>query len=344
MDSTGVAWSTDIGQADWIAPRLSPWEGDYRITIHIPAGFEAYARVLHPVEVPDDGGRLIRWAEVAAWSGRPLRADSQFHSIALPPADPGGPRPFDGQGPREGSLWTQDATVLAAIARGWTSTPDDCWFCVWDGFGWGGVSVSAVFTDDGEPPEFVEEPTRDPVPAAVRDGPRVRLPNREYLLYRGTAEDVVISADLAGHAPSLWWPADHAWCVATDVDLPWTYVGGPRGLIDAILTDPRIEALPASPGDPVSRVEDWVEAWVDALTDDLLARGEASLTTCRGSVGASLRRPRGPGRLRKGELSTRVTGSAGYSSTGGATLTSGRDLREELTFYLTFEVLSLAGM
>jgi hypothetical protein len=87
-----------------------------------------------------------------------------------------------------------------------------------------------------------------------------------------------------------------------------------------------------------------VEAWVDELTDDLLARGEASLTTCRGSVGASLRRPRGPGRLRKGELSTRVTGGAGYSSTGGATLTSGHDLREELTFYLTFEVLSLAGM
>ena len=68
-------------------------------------------------------------------------------------------------------------------------------------------------------------------------------------------------AELAGtwgQCPSLWWPADRAWCVATDVDLPWTYVGGPRGLIDAIAADRRIEALPASPGDPVSRVEDWV--------------------------------------------------------------------------------------
>jgi hypothetical protein len=344
MDSTGVAWSTDVGQADWIAPRLSPWEGDYRITIHIPAGFEAYARVLHPVEDPDDGGRLVRWAELAAWSGQPLRADTQFHSIALPPADPGGPPPFDGQGPREGSLWTQDARVLAAIARGWTSAPDDCWFCVWDGFGWGGVSVSAVFTDDGQPPEFVEEPTRDPVPAAVRDGPRVRLPNREFLLYSGPAEDVTAAADLAGdgQCASLWWPADHAWCVATDVDQPWSYVGGPRGLVDALLADGRIEALPASASDPVSRVEDWVEAWVDELTNDLLARGEGSLTTCRGSIGAWLRRP---GRLRQGELRTQLTGRRnGYRSSGGSTLTSGRDLREQIGLRLTFDVLSLAGM
>ena len=250
-------------------------------------------------------------------------------------------------GPREGTLWTEDAKVLAAIAGGWTSTPRDCWFCVWDGFGWDSAGVfSAVFTADGEPAEFVEEQHRreDPVPPAVRDGPRVRLPNREHLLYAGPAEDVVLPAALAGdgQCASLWWPADRAWCVATDVDLPWTYVGGPRGLIDAIRTDGRLEALPASPGDPVSRVEDWVSGWVDQLADDLLARGEAALTTCRGSVEASLRRP---GPLRQAELRTHVTSRWDTSnSTGGATLTGDRDLREQLTFYLTFEVVSLAGM
>lgn len=78
------------------------------------------------------------------------------------------------------------------------------------------------------------------------------------------------------------------------------------------------------------------------LIDDLLARGDATLTTCRGLVEPSLRRP---GRLRKGELRTHLTGTRnGYSSTGGATLTSDRDLREELTLDLTFEVLSLARM
>jgi hypothetical protein len=343
VDGNAPRWSRDVRQADWIAPRLAPWEGDFTITVLIPAGFEAYARVLHPVDVPGDGGRLVRWAEVAAWSGQPLRADAQFHSIALPPADPGGPPPFEGQGPREGTLWTEDAKVLAAISRGWTATPEDCWFCVWDGFGWDGVSVSAFFTADGRPPEFVEEPRRDSVPAPVRDGPRVRLPHRDYLLYRGSAEGVVIPGNPGGdgQCASLWWPADHAWCVATDVDLQWTYVGGSRGLIDAIRANQRIEALPASPDNPVSRVEDWVSVWVDGLTDDLLARGEASLTTCRGSVEASLRRP---GRRRRGELDTRVTGRRGFSSAGGAFLRDGSDLREEITFYLTLEVLNLAGM
>lgn len=313
-------------QADWIGPLLAPWEGDrYPITILVPAGFEAYARVLHPVDVPEDGGSLVRWADVAAWSGLPLRADAQFHSVALPPADPGRPYPFGGQGPREGTLYIEDARVLAAIARGWTSTPQDCWFCTWDGFGW----------------------ARDPVPRWVRDGPRVRLPNREYLLYRGPAEDVTATAALGGdgQCASLWWPADRAWCVASDVDLPWTYVGGPRGLVGAILADERIEAFPASADDPVSRVEDWVAAWVDELADGLLARGEASLTTCRGSVEARLRRPPRLGRFRKGTLFTHVTGAEGDASTSGETTLSGHDgLREELTLYLTFSVLGLAGM
>jgi hypothetical protein len=179
----------------------------------------------------------------------------------------------------------------------------------------------------------------------VRNGPRVRLPNREYLLYQGPAEAVVATAGLPrawGQCASLWWPADRAWCVASEVDLPWTYVGGPRGLIDAILADGRIEALPASPGDPVNRVEAWVAAWVDELADGLLARGEASLTTPRGSVDAWLRRP---GRLRTGELHIQTTGAGGgYSSSRGyRPVRRDDDLRAELTLHLTLAVLDLAG-
>ena len=28
--------------------------------------------------------------------------------------------------------------------------------------------------------------------------------------------------------PNLWWPADRAWRVASDIDLPSTYLGGTR--------------------------------------------------------------------------------------------------------------------
>jgi hypothetical protein len=288
----------------------------------VPAGFEAYARVLHPVDTPEDGGRLVRWADVAAWSGMPLREDAQFHSIALPPAGHTGPPPFGGQGPQEGTLYTADAAAIAAIARAWTATPDECWFCVWDGFGWDHASVSAV-----------------------RAGPRVRLPNREYLLYQGPAADVTATAgihDSRGQCANLWWPADRAWCVASEIDLPWTYAGGPRGLIDAILADDRIEALPAEPGDPVSRVEDWVAAWAEELVDGLLARGEASVRTPRGTVDAQLRRP---GRRRRAELRIRTTGTRDdYDGGAGyALLDAGEDLRAELTLQLTLALLDLAS-
>ena len=253
VNGYGPRWSNDVGQAAWIAERLMPREDEYPVTIVVPAGFEAYARVLHPAETPGDGDRLVRWAEVAAWSGLPLRDDAQFHSIALPPTAPAGPPPFTGQGPPAGSLYPPDAEVLAGLARAWTATPEDCWFCVWDGFGWGsGASITAVLAEDGTPPEILAEALRDPVPGPVRDGPRVRLPYREYLLYRGPAEAVVAIARVPGtwgQCANLWWPADRAWCVATEIDLEWTYVGGPRGLIDAILADDRIEALPAAPDD-----------------------------------------------------------------------------------------------
>jgi hypothetical protein len=56
-----------------------------------------------------------------------------------------------------------DAEVIAAITRGWTSTPEDCWFCAWDGFGWDSAVEYAAFTATGTPPEIVREPKPDPV-------------------------------------------------------------------------------------------------------------------------------------------------------------------------------------
>ncbi len=330
-------------QADWIAPRLAPW-GDHTVTIVVPAGFEAYARVLHPAQTPGSGDRLVRWAEVAAWSGMPLREDAQFHSVALPPAAPSGPPPYGG-GPQEGSLYVPDAEVLAAILRDWTATPEDCWFCVWDGFGWDGASTFAALTEAGQPPEIIEEPRRDPVPGPVREGPRVRLPNRDYFLYQGPVEAVGTLASLdgtGGQSPNLWWPADRAWCVGTEIDLQWTYVGGPRGLADAVLADDRIEALPAAPDDPVSHVEAWVTAWADQLADGLMAHGAASLSTPRGSVDARLRRPHG---LRKGELRIEVAGPGGSGSSVRPGLRgSDEEIRHEAHHYLTFALLDLTGM
>ncbi len=346
MDSNAPRWSRDVNQADWIGPRLAPWEGDYTATIVVPAGFAAYARVLHPAGIPEHEERPVRWADVAAWSGMPLRQDAQFHSIALPPTAPSGPPPYHSQGPREGSLYGPDAEVLAGILRDWTATPEDCWFCVWDGYGWESAHpfFSVASAETGNQPETATAPRRGPVPGPVREGPRVRLPHRSYLLYQGPVEAALTLPTLdgtSGQCPNLWWPADRAWCVASEIDLPWTYVGGPCGLIDTILADDRIEALPAAPEDRVSRVEDWVAVWADQLLEDLLTHGTASLSTPRGSVDARLRRLQG---IRHGELRIEITGRNDGSSSSWTPLDMGDDeLRSTVHGYLTMAVLSLTG-
>jgi hypothetical protein len=59
-------------------------------------------------------------------------------------------------------------------------------------------------------------------------------------------------------SPNLFWPDDQAWCVAAEIDLDSTFVGGSVALIDDLLTDGRLEALPADLADPVS-------AWSDEV-------------------------------------------------------------------------------
>ncbi|MDT0235408.1 hypothetical protein [Curtobacterium sp. BRB10] len=66
----------------------------------------------------------------------------------------------------------------------------------------------------------------------------------------------------AGHTPQMLWPEDRGWVLATEIDWDFTIVAGSRGLIDAVLEDPRLEAFAIVDsddltwsGDPVNRPE-----------------------------------------------------------------------------------------
>ena len=337
------AWSDETGQAGWIGERLAPFDA-HVVTSVVPGGFEAYARVLHPAEEPLHGGdRLVRWAEVAAWSGLPLRPSSQFHSIALPRARPEGEAPWTGQGPYQGSLYPPDAVILAEILRDWTTTPERCWFCVWAGYGCdGGVYLTA----SGGAAALSANPVRrpDPVPAAVRGGSRVKLPNRDYLLYSGPVEAALATVGPGGEdqVANLWWSQDRAWCVATEIELAWTFVGGPAGLIGQLLAETRIEALPAAPDDELGGVEDWVAAQADQAAGELLSRGEATVITSRGTLRASLKRP---GRLTSGMLLVQTTGDSGINGSTSIRLSRRpeQELREEISHRLVCDIIELVG-
>jgi hypothetical protein len=336
------AWSDEIRQASWIGERLAPFNA-YMVTSVIPSGFEAYARLLHPAEEPLHGGeRVVRWTKVAAWSGLPLRPGSQFHSIALPRARPEGEAPWTSQGPHRGSLYPPDAVVLAEILRDWTTTPQRCWFCVWDGYGWdGGVYLTASDGAAAAKPSCGRR--SDPVPADVRGGSRVELPNRDYLLFCGPVEAALATVGLGGEqqVANLWWPQDRAWFVATEIDLAWTYVGGPAGLIGQLLAETRIEALPAAPDGELGGIEDWVTARAEHAAGQLLSSGEATITTSRGTLRATLERS---GRLKPGMLLVQATGDNGVTGSSSTRLSRPeQDLREEISHHLAQDIIELVG-
>ena len=60
--------------------------------------------------------------------------------------------------------------------------------------------------------------------------------------------------------PTLLWPADRAWFVASDPDLDSTYVGGSAVLIESLLHVAELEAWPVGPDDSVAIGSDVINA------------------------------------------------------------------------------------
>jgi hypothetical protein len=237
MGFEGLIPSSDVAPAAWIADGLAPF--GQGVGSLIPDGYEAYARVLHPAMAPGFTHRSVRWAEVAAWSGRILHGAAQFGALSRPRAGGGaGPAPWDGNPPHQGGLFEVDAQTLAEVLRAHTSTPDTCWFCLWNGYGFLSPPASATFLGD---PRL----------------PLVRLPHRDYHLLAGPVEAAarfqwgLAPPPRLQDGPNLWWPEDRAWFVASEIDLDSTYVGGSAELVARLLADARLEAVPSARDDGI---------------------------------------------------------------------------------------------
>jgi hypothetical protein len=258
---------TEVSAADWVVERVG--EFGSRVRGLLPSGFESYVRVLHPAwptsaGAPDDREPLP-WEAVAAITGARMHACVQFD--ALVGADRGEARDFE---PAVGELPPTLVSALCEVLGKHTATPERCWFCLWDGYGWiaGSSSAAVLITTGAAPGRAVDTPPA--FPAEIMSGPRVSLPGRDYILFEGplaAAKELgwrrgeLLSdaypeldfdpADFEPQSPNLFWPHDHSWCVATEIDLDSTYVGGPQGLVDALVDDPRFEAWPAQLDDRV---------------------------------------------------------------------------------------------
>lgn len=240
----GLVSTRDVARADWIAPRMRPWgRHGTPVASVVPGGFAAYARVLHPVH--DDGDTWLTWADACRESGATPHALMQWTAITPQ-------RLVNRASPNQGGLVpdTLDFVMEHLPAVGDVT---HAWWIGWGEFN--GGSRRFGWNEDGSTwweavSEFV-----DP------DFPVFKLPSREYVLFRGP-----LDADLGPRgtrevhdpSPSLLWPDDHTWCLATEVDFDSTLVGATAEVVDAILADPRLEAWPVEPGDDLSIAGDRV--------------------------------------------------------------------------------------
>ena len=184
----------DLSAARWLERRDENWS---RLAARGPVAFDKYARLRF---IPD-------------------------------PAYPGQNANDVRAAPEALSDNEQLGVVLTELARH-TGTPDDCYFCIWDGW-----------------PSFIAD---DPTP-------KVSIPNRDYFLFHGTLADIAdwnaqiktLLDDLGdlGDAPTpaFVWPSDHAWCVTCDIDPHFASIGAGRDAIDRLVADPRVDVVVDDP-------------------------------------------------------------------------------------------------
>ena len=225
----GYTPAPDAAAAAWVVQGLRGFAAS--VLSVVPAGFPAYARVFHPARRRDGDRRtVVGWREVAAANGRVAHRAMQWPSLVGSRRRVHGdtqPGVWDEE-PAEGSLPRDLALVLAGVLTGHTTTADRCWFAVWDGFGC--------------------------LPAVVQRSPSFWIPHRRLLLLTGAIGAVAgsLCPPPFWQSPSLWWPDDRAWCVATEIDLMSTYLGGSQAGVQAILDHPELEALAVEPTDPIA--------------------------------------------------------------------------------------------
>lgn len=206
--------------AHWVINTL----GDFAhgVTSVVPRDYEVYLRVFHPFRMNDNTTRS--WREIAERVGREPHPLMQIDRLlsGFDHDDYYDHAPLDGQVP--GDI----AQVLTGRLRAHTSTPDRCFHAFWTGFG--GMPAIA--------------PTFD-------------IPGRTMRLYEGTIDDAeqgIVLDDKAvrtTYRPNIWWPEDRAWCVATEIDFPCTYVGCTRTAADDLQAR-SLEIAEVRPDDPVT--------------------------------------------------------------------------------------------
>ncbi|MBD2104294.1 hypothetical protein [Leptolyngbya sp. FACHB-261] len=224
--------ATNTAAAVWIEDRLQSFAES--VLSIVPAKFSAYARVYHPAWQTINGQRtVIRWSDVATATNSVIHRQMQWPNI-VDGYNPTHPPALNGsfEEPSTGSLPPKVSRPLWQALAPHTTTPEYCWFAVWEGHGC--------------------------LNALVPSSPSFAIPHRRFHLFHASIEAIEASfSDSSFHqSANLWWPSDCAWCVATEIDFMTTYVAGTDAAIAALIACTELEVDKVEPTDGVTWASD----------------------------------------------------------------------------------------
>jgi len=268
-----LCWQFDRAEARWMESHLIHFWEQSLVSI-APTGFEAYGRLFHPAY--DQAGDRIRWRAASMWSGADFPASADFLHVALPLGRSPSPVPWSGGGPRIGTLDSEDTRALIEVLRDFTTDSDQIWFGLWDGLGWDRTMVLG--------PGHTGAPADNPIPTTLRADERIQIPDRSYFLYSGPLEAALEWVSTYQQTPHLWWPSTHQWCVATEVDLSWSVVGGPTALIERLKHSSEVEVREVGVDESLAPPPSWLDGRIRGAVQRVCERGAATVDTGMGSV------------------------------------------------------------
>jgi hypothetical protein len=229
---------------DWIRCGLdersdtgTPWAG-YFVTRLMPPLFEAYAKILHRVDanyeyidnplspaeiallkIPrceklrsliearraNHQGTRVRWKEVADLLDIPFAPAICHEWYRKKLEETCWPRHL--RGPDDGNLRPEERESLVEILRPFC-VRGECFFR---------FSQVLSYRPDGDKP----------------------------LLFRGALDEIgeLPSDKFYRVGPEYWWPSDRSWCVCSEFDLMYTFVGGPKELVSTLLANEVLECI-----------------------------------------------------------------------------------------------------
>jgi hypothetical protein len=248
-----VEWTRDVSAGDWLREAIDPTGPAWGATMHasVPRGFPAYARIFHPATrdrpvgqawpllpyernrrewdafraaAPQIDVEQVTWGQAADAFGTTMHAGAQWQRLVSSREGGGEDGPRDAEGwrysePPLGQLRPDLVSAAVTALLPATSTPDDGFVALWEGWGglvghvgYGPSRVLLTGVDDRGSDDagavrhgsFLATSTRDRFndvfrrpswqPGVLSDdvsrGARLTLPARDHVLFAGALSDL----------------------------------------------------------------------------------------------------------------------------------------------------------